>query len=896
MTNKSTKRAFLTSLMALLLSFTMLIGTTYAWFTDSVSSANNIIKSGNLDVELDYAKVVDGVMSDWATVQGEDEVFDPNALWEPGRVEVVYLRVSNLGSLALKYQLNVTVLDETPGTNVDGDEFLLSDHLVFKAIEMPDALTTYTDREAAELAAGSIRKLSDYCGITTNLEVKGVDYVALVVYMPTDIGNVANFKTGTDVPTIELGIDLYATQTVAEDDSFGSDYDENAWHPGMTVYSAEDLQAALAENSNVKLGSDIVLTEDWSPIGTAEAPFIGKLDGNGYTISNLTATGTDNVALIAYAGNNVTIKNLNLENVNISSDKYAAGVVGTAGTGLVIDNVTVSGTINATSYAAGLVFEAEKATITNCENNAAVTAGRASGVASWISNATVTNVVNNGDIAGGYSAAGIANRFSGAMAYATNNGTITGNGTEATGGIVGIQLSAESTYEYCVNNGDVTTTADNPNASAAGILAQTPSKKATFNYCINTGKITAEQSYAAGIGYSLYGNIVANYCYNSGDVAGADGAGGIAPKAQYGANDTANHCVVDATVTSANGKVYYTSNKVNNSFYYNADVLTDKAGAAITAKAAKNALDAATGGVFFKVVDGRLTASFEYNWVGDVKVSTLDELNTALNNAVDGDVIIIDADITGAVVIPSNANNITIDGKGFTLNGSINLNGSSNKTIKNIEFDAAGAARDPNGSFFTNIMFRNGNVESSQNITIDGCKFNGTFEQYSAYACIYTYDQGLSGARLSNVTITNCEFNALAYASIKLDYADVGTITVTNNKFNDFYAYAVNPGTSNSSDIIFQGNTVVFTSNFNPAGAALMSASRNGSHKITFNITGNTFTTDVATAGFNPSIVALRPGTGYYNAGNCEYTFSGNTFAGKLAGLTEATVNATLPY
>ena len=55
MTNsKTTKRALFSSVVALLLCFTMLLGTTFAWFTDSVTSANNIIKSGNLDVNLYY--------------------------------------------------------------------------------------------------------------------------------------------------------------------------------------------------------------------------------------------------------------------------------------------------------------------------------------------------------------------------------------------------------------------------------------------------------------------------------------------------------------------------------------------------------------------------------------------------------------------------------------------------------------------------------------------------------------------------------------------------------------------------------------------------------------------------------------------------------------------------
>ena len=55
MTNaKNTKRALWMSILSLLLCFTMLLGTTFAWFTDSVTSANNVIQSGNLDIELEY--------------------------------------------------------------------------------------------------------------------------------------------------------------------------------------------------------------------------------------------------------------------------------------------------------------------------------------------------------------------------------------------------------------------------------------------------------------------------------------------------------------------------------------------------------------------------------------------------------------------------------------------------------------------------------------------------------------------------------------------------------------------------------------------------------------------------------------------------------------------------
>ena len=127
----SIKRSLVASILILCLCFTSLIGTTFAWFTDSVTSANNIIKTGKLDIGLEYATVKDGQISGWSNVDGADEIFDPNALWEPGRVEVAYLKVSNLGDLALKYKLAVNIVEEKEGTNVDGEKFKLSDHLVF---------------------------------------------------------------------------------------------------------------------------------------------------------------------------------------------------------------------------------------------------------------------------------------------------------------------------------------------------------------------------------------------------------------------------------------------------------------------------------------------------------------------------------------------------------------------------------------------------------------------------------------------------------------------------------------------------------------------------------------------------------------------------------------------
>ena len=99
--SKVTKRALLSSILSILLCFTMLLGTTFAWFTDSVTSANNIIKSGNLDIVLEYYDAENGK---WLDVKGSSDILE-GVLWEPGYTDVAYLRFKNAGSLALKYQL-----------------------------------------------------------------------------------------------------------------------------------------------------------------------------------------------------------------------------------------------------------------------------------------------------------------------------------------------------------------------------------------------------------------------------------------------------------------------------------------------------------------------------------------------------------------------------------------------------------------------------------------------------------------------------------------------------------------------------------------------------------------------------------------------------------------------
>ena len=101
-----TRSALLTSAIALLLCVVMLLGTTFAWFTDSVTSTNNIIKSGTLDITMEWADGTEDPASATWTDASTGAIFDYDN-WEPGYTEVRHIRIANAGTLALKYALTI---------------------------------------------------------------------------------------------------------------------------------------------------------------------------------------------------------------------------------------------------------------------------------------------------------------------------------------------------------------------------------------------------------------------------------------------------------------------------------------------------------------------------------------------------------------------------------------------------------------------------------------------------------------------------------------------------------------------------------------------------------------------------------------------------------------------
>ena len=339
MKKRTTRRALVMSLLSLLLCCSMLVGTTFAWFTDSVTSGKNKIIAGNLDIELDYSMN----LTDWEDVSDAEDIFvTPNGvkkgLWEPGHTEIAYLRLTNAGTLNLKYQLRVNPFTEIVGKNEKGEDIKLSEILKFVATEPSETAPTAYTREAAQKAAAEATnpvKLTEYTTGVLPMEPGDVYYIALVVYMPEEVGNEANYR-GTDIPTIEFALELLATQVEAEEDSFGDDYDAEA-PVAVVVNTIDELKEAIAnaaDGDTIALGADIT---DADGLLITDKDITIDLNGKTFTVSE---GATTNNRVFKITGNsNVTIKNGTL----IAEGTMTAGAYGTiraeSGSVVTLDNV-----------------------------------------------------------------------------------------------------------------------------------------------------------------------------------------------------------------------------------------------------------------------------------------------------------------------------------------------------------------------------------------------------------------------------------------------------------------------------------------------------------------------------------------------------------------------------
>ena len=196
------------SLCALIVWCILGTGASLAWFTDTSPEINNIFHFGEFDLVVSH-RLTDGK---WQEVDSQTKIFDEEALYEPGYVQVVYLKVENKGTVPFEFYTSVNVNGCIVATNVFGQEFMLQDYLKFgvTTADSEDAMkNSVPDREKAVEIADM--PLHNYDTETAVLNPGATKYIALIVRMPEEVGNVANYR-GDTVPEVDLGITVKADQ------------------------------------------------------------------------------------------------------------------------------------------------------------------------------------------------------------------------------------------------------------------------------------------------------------------------------------------------------------------------------------------------------------------------------------------------------------------------------------------------------------------------------------------------------------------------------------------------------------------------------------------------------------------------------------------------------------
>ena len=253
-TNKTSKRALLTSVLSIALCLSMLIGTTFAWFTDTASTAVNKIQAGTLDVDI--------VDADNNTLNGKTLYFrdvngKTNILWEPGATfNLDTFRIVNKGNLALKYKVVIS--------GIDGSAELLN--VINFTVKKGDAAPV-------ELAGWEGVLLPEGATPAGGADVKTTGVIAISGKMDEQAGNQYQ---GLSIDG--LGITVYATQAQYESDSKDNTYDagadmtpdnldkmvvanvtKTAQKDEATILTAEGVTARVPANS-VDEGTNLTLT------------------------------------------------------------------------------------------------------------------------------------------------------------------------------------------------------------------------------------------------------------------------------------------------------------------------------------------------------------------------------------------------------------------------------------------------------------------------------------------------------------------------------------------------------------------------------------------------------------------------------------------------------------
>ena len=316
---KATKRALLTSVMALVMCVVMLVGTTFAWFTDTASTGVNKIVSGNLKVDIIGADSDSHIEKlNFTKAATTDAEAGAEILWEPGcRYLTQGFRIANKGNLALKWKAEINKDNIVDGKVVDTAK---------DGVSLLDVIDFYVVTKAADGTETAVA-IEDFVGNLTKGAKSDVYYIKGV--MKTTAGN--DYQ---DLTLDGITITVYATQLTAEFDSFDNQYDKDAKY-------TEVIAAGKTFTGKATLSTGITATNPGAiavkAIGAdADVTILdGTFDGG---------KGGNNICVAAANGAKVTIKGGTFT-VGGDADGYGNSVIYSQG-----GNITIEGGFFQTDY------------------------------------------------------------------------------------------------------------------------------------------------------------------------------------------------------------------------------------------------------------------------------------------------------------------------------------------------------------------------------------------------------------------------------------------------------------------------------------------------------------------------------------------------------------------
>ena len=450
------------NIVAILVIAAILIGSTFAWFTDSAISSGNKIQSGTLKVDLELLDREEG----WVSLKNDkDPIFDYDK-WEPGYTDIKILKVENEGSLALQWKAKFVSENELS--------------------ELADVIDVYVLPSDQELSYPEDRSLAGYSCVGTvsdfvnNIETATTgtlmagesSYLGIALKMRNSVGN--------EYQGLDLGgafdIVIVATQLSSEGDGFDNGYDSDATLEWAPVYSSNQLRLAISNKE-----TNIVLNEDILIDGSFNIDYDVEIDGNGHVITRTGMATYSTTATAPFAENVFVVKQ---DSKLVLTDVIVDGGAVWVGE---IDSVLGRGVENAGVVATGALIVAEKnaqivlgegAVVQNNDGVNAINLGTRIGA---------TLVIDGGEVINNNSNAGA---IWGGGNITLNSGKINGNSST---GIAGA-IRMVSDCNFTMNSGEIK---NNKAASDGGVFWGYG--KSVYNF--NGGEISNNSAVIGGVMY-----------------------------------------------------------------------------------------------------------------------------------------------------------------------------------------------------------------------------------------------------------------------------------------------------------------------------------------------------------------------------------------------------------